>query len=123
MAPSDVMFASTAETAPQPPPPPPPPPRKSLKDLILEEPECEFCRDTRRALFSAVRGVRDGAASVVDATGDAATGGVKAVASRARRGVVAARDRVDRFVSTGVAHAAATEERVFGAIKGVRERE
>jgi hypothetical protein len=34
------------------------------------------------------------------------------------RGALAARDRVDAFFATGAAHAAATEERVFGAIKG-----
>jgi len=86
---------------------------RTWKDELIE-PECQFCRDTRAALMGLVKGTAGAAGGAADRGIDAATG----VAGSVRKGTRAARERVERFVSTGVAHAADTEERAFEALKG-----
>lgn len=87
--------------------------KRTWKDELIE-PECQFCRDTRAALLGLVKGTAGAAAGAADRGIDAATG----IASSVRKGARAARERVERFVSTGVAHAADAEERAFVALKG-----
>ena len=86
---------------------------RTWKDELIE-PECQFCRDTRAALMGLVKGTAGAAGGAADRGIDAATG----VAGSVRKETRAARKRVERFVSTGVAHAADAEERAFEALKG-----
>ena len=86
---------------------------RTWKDELIE-PECQFCRDTRAALMGLVKGTAGAAGGAADRGIDAATG----IAGSVRKGSRAARERVERFVSTGVAHAADAEERAFEALKG-----
>ena len=86
---------------------------RTWKDELIE-PECQFCRDTRAALMGLVKGTAGAAGGAADRGIDAATG----LAGSVRKGSRAARERVERFVSTGVAHATDAEERAFEALKG-----
>lgn len=90
---------------------------RTWKDELIE-PECQFCRDTRAALMGLVKGTAGAAGGAADRGIDAATG----LAGSVRKGSRAAREHVERFVNTGVAHAADAEERAFEALKGT-ERE
>ena len=91
---------------------------RTWKDELIE-PECQFCRDTRAALMGLVKGTAGAAGGAANRGIDAATG----VAGSVRKGTRAARERVERFVSTGMAHAADAEERAFEALKGKERRD
>jgi hypothetical protein len=110
-APIDTGAAGAAPPAP---PLPPPSRARTFLDDVLPDTDCDFCLDTRAKLAGALAAVGRAAET---STG-AATEGVASGVTALRKSASAAKARVDQFVETGSAHAAATEEAAFDRLKG-----